>query len=243
MAPTNPPTPNLPPPGPWVTRWLSRARFGAYLGAAGGDQVLALRLYEWNADISSAILHDLAHVEVGLRNAYNSALEQHAPFQQHWTRCGPQLFAPVYRTKKRYDRAAGRRVNIRVDINKKPRESLDRALTEAGGPKAAPGKVIAQLMFGFWRYLSSAAHEVPLWRPYLHHAFPIGTARSDVDTRVGDLHELRNRVAHHEPLLAEDLPGKHQTLVELADLIDTSLGQYVRGASRVPALIAARPTR
>ncbi len=26
--------------------------------------------------------------------------------------------------------------------------------------------MIAELPFGFWRYLSSAAHEVPLWRPY-----------------------------------------------------------------------------
>lgn len=66
--------------GAWVTRWLSPARFAVYLTAAGGDPYLALELYEWNTETSSAILHDLAHVEVGLRNAYNTALEQHTAF-------------------------------------------------------------------------------------------------------------------------------------------------------------------
>lgn len=227
--------------GAWVTRWLSSARFGVYLTAAGGDQDLALELYEWNTDTSSAILHDLAHVEVGLRNAYNTALEQHTTYPQHWTLCGTQAFAPVWRTKRRWDRAQGRRVNVQVDVNTKPREHLDRAIREAGGRQAAPGKIVAQLMFGFWRYLSSSAHDVTLWRPYLHHAFPAGTARPDVDIRVGELHELRNRVAHHEPLLTEDLQRKHTLLLELADLIEPSLAAHIKATTRVPVLLTSRP--
>ncbi|GAA4387400.1 hypothetical protein GCM10023153_01750 [Ornithinibacter aureus] len=35
---------------------------------------MALDLYEWNAEISAALLRDLAHLEVGLRNAYDRAL-------------------------------------------------------------------------------------------------------------------------------------------------------------------------
>ena len=56
-------------------------------------------------------------------------------------------------------------------------------------------------MFGFWRYLSTAAHHHPLWIPYLHTAFTAGTSRTAVDHPVGRLHHLRNRIAHHEPLL------------------------------------------
>lgn len=69
------------------------------------------------------------------------------------------------------------------------------------GPAAPPGKVIAELMFGFWRYLSTTAHHHPLWIPYLHNAFTPGTHRKAVDGPVDHLHRLRNRIAHHEPLL------------------------------------------
>jgi len=200
-----------------------------------------LALYEWNAEICAALLHDLAHLEVGLRNAYDTAIESHAVFSTHWTLCGSELFAPVVRTKKRVDPATRRRKNVRVDINEKSRKSLERAISEAGGRGAPPGKIIAQLMFGFWRYLSSSAHEVSLWRPYLHHAFPVGTARPDVDFRVGELHELRNRVAHHEPVLTVDLARKHRYLLELGGLLESGLEAHIRATSRVPQLIAARP--
>jgi len=143
------------------------------------------------------------------------------------------------RTKRRWDRAQGRRVTVQVDVNTKPREHLDRAIREAGGRQAAPGKIVAQLMFGFWRYLSSSAHDVTLWRPYLHHASPAGTARPDVDIRAGELHELRNRVAHHEPLLTEDLQRKHTLLLELADLIEPSLAAHIKATSRSPRLATA----
>lgn len=224
-----------------MERWLSPARLQVYVSAAAGDLERALALYEWNAEICAALLHDLAHLEVGLRNAYDAAIESHSSFPAHWTLCGPQLFASVLRTKKRFDPVTRRRKSVRVDINEKPRKSLERAIAEAGGRGAPPGKIIAQLMFGFWRYLSSSAHEVTLWRPYLHHAFPPGTARHDVDFRVGELHELRNRVAHHEPVLTVNIASKHQSLLELSGLLEPELEAHVRATSRLPALIANRP--
>lgn len=142
----------------------------------------------------------------------------------------------MLRTRKR-----GTRGKVSVDINAKPRASLEHAIREAGGRKALPGKVIAQLTFGFWRYLTSAAHEVTLWRPALHHAFPTGTSRPDVDTRVGRLHELRNRVAHHEPLLGLDAASLHSDLLDIAALLDPQLGAYITQCSSAPAFIA-RPS-
>lgn len=225
----------------WITRWLSTGRFSVYLTAAGADPALALDLYEWNTEISSAMLHDLSHLEVGLRNAYNDALESHGAYPKHWTLCGGQVFAPIYRSKKRFDRATRAQIKVRVDVNEKPRKSLERAISEAGGHRAPPGKVIAQLMFGFWRYLSSAAHEVPLWRPVLHQAFISGTARPFVETRIGELHDLRNRVAHHESILGENVMLKHTYLLELAGAIAPELEAHITSTSRVPALLAARP--
>ena len=155
-----------------------------------------LRLYDWNARVSAAVLRDLAHFEVALRNAYDSALT------------GPRLpgiptgLLPQRRVPARIPhqaRLAGGQP-ASADINRKPREIHRRGRARrAGGRSAPPGKVIANLTFGFWRYLSSKAHEKSLWVPYLHAAFPPKTNRSDIDARVGRLHDLRNRVAHHEP--------------------------------------------
>lgn len=97
-------------------------------------------------------------------------------------------------------------------------------------------------MFGFWRYLSSAAHEKTLWVPALHRAFPSGTDRAlHVDGPVGRLHELRNRVAHHEPLLSTDVAGRLADLTGLAARLDPQLGQYLQATSSVPKLLTARP--
>lgn len=96
-------------------------------------------------------------------------------------------------------------------------------------------------MFGFWRYLSSAAHEKTLWVPALHHAFKPGTDRRDVDRPIGRLHNLRNRVVHHEPLLRSNVAGRLTDAIVVTSLIDPQLGQHLNATSRVPALLQQRP--
>ncbi|MGH2902337.1 MAG: hypothetical protein ACRDK7_01900 [Solirubrobacteraceae bacterium] len=223
--------------GPWLEQWLSAPRLGRYLAAAGNDRARALRLYDWNARISAAVLRDLAHFEVALRNAYDDALLAATPTgQAHWTSASTRVFPPLYRTKR-----APRGPIRHTDVNRKPRAILDAAVQAAGGISAPPGKVIANLTFGFWRYLSSKAHEKSLWVPYLHAAFSPKTNRSDVDARVGRLHELRNRVAHHEPVLNSDLRARLQDLLWVTEQIDPSIAQYIWSSTDVPALDASRP--
>jgi hypothetical protein len=223
--------------GPWLELWLSTPRLGRYLAASGGDRERALRLYDWNARISAALLCDLAHFEVALRNAYDRALMPATPSgQTHWTFASAAVFPPVYRTK----RIAGGATQ-HTDINRKPRELLDAAVAAAGGRSASPGKVIANLTFGFWRYLSSKAHEKSLWVPYLHAGFPPKTNRSEVDARVGRLHSLRNRVAHHEPLLSTNVLGGLDDLLWVAERLDPSIAQYISASSEVRTLNSHRP--
>jgi len=130
---------------------------------AAGDRARGLDLYEWNAAVSAAVLHDLAHLEVALRNVYDRALSVAAtPRGRHWTAVPRQHFGPVI--KRASDGSS-------YDANDKPRQQIAYAMRSAGGPAAPPGKVIAELSFGFWRYLSTSAHEVPLWLPHLRHGF------------------------------------------------------------------------
>lgn len=221
-----------PTPGPWVEVWLSPARHGRFLATAAGDPALALRLYEWDAEVSAALHHDLGHLEVGLRNAYDRALTRRWPGPPHWTAAHQTLFPPLYRTRS----------HGRVDINDRPRRLLRDALQQAG-VNAPSGKVVAELTFGFWRYLSSAAHEKTLWVPALHTAFPTGTDRGgDVDAPIARLHKLRNRVAHHEPLLAVDLLDRLNDATQIAALIDQTFGAHLLTTSMIPTLARQRPS-
>ncbi len=221
-------------PGRWVEAWLSAPRFGVYLATAGADRSLALNLCEWNATITAAFQHDLAHLEVALRNAYDTAIVANTKAgAKHWTLAAHRLFPITWRTAQN---------GTRIDSNRAPRDQIYHAVTEAG-PGAPPGKIIAELSFGFWRYLSIAAHHHPLWIPYLHKAFTPGTSRQTVNRPIGRLHKLRNRVAHHEPLLRQDLISRYDDLLTLTGLISPDLRAYVSANSQMPRLIAQRPTR
>lgn len=62
---------------------------------AGGDRTRALDLHEWNTQLNAALLHDFAHLEVGLRNFYDRALMSAVqPGEAHWT--DPASFSALF---------------------------------------------------------------------------------------------------------------------------------------------------
>ncbi len=181
----------------WPEDWRSVSRFAPYLAATRADRDAALALYEWNTTISAVAMHDLAHLEVGLRNAYDRALNAATPGGQHWSQ-DPQLhFGSLLQRAKN---------GTETDANAIPRKQIIAAkesATQAARRKqrhTSGENVVAELSFGFWRYLSTKIHDQRLWVPVLCHGFQPSTTRRAVDGPVGRLHQLRNRVAHHEPL-------------------------------------------
>ncbi|MFD5089941.1 hypothetical protein ACFWMR_05035 [Amycolatopsis thailandensis] len=228
--------------GDWIETWLSKPRFEVYLRAANQDRERAVRLYEWNAAVSAAFHHDLCHLEVALRNAYDRALGNAvAAGTAHWVFQATTIFP------SRWQKAAN---GTRYDVNETSRRLMAEAIRNAT-PKSrrpaepaappSPGKVIAELSFGFWRYLSARRHHDPLWIPYLHLAFRAGTDRRDVDKHVERLHRLRNRVAHHEPLLTLDVREHWKDVQDLAALISPQVAAYIAANSSCNRLLAARP--
>lgn len=217
--------------GPWIERWLGQPRLARYVSSADGDRALGLALYEWNAQISAALQRDLAHVEVALRNAYDQAATNWGGLG-HWLRDGhAQVFKPAYKSRSGHW----------VDINRKPRKQVARAIADVGGLTAPPGKVIAQLSFGFWRYLSTSAHEKALWVPFLHQAFVPKTNRADVDKVLDRLHRLRNRIAHHEHLLNADLPARCADIQTVAAALSPDLASYLQTSTTTTFLLSHRP--
>lgn len=159
--------------GQWIDVWLSEPRFGRYLRDVGGDRERALALYEWNLQLGAAIMRDVAHVEVALRNAYDRVMNKHWRGQAHWLlEDASPVLAPLWRTRR------GRR----IDLNARNRTTVSDAIRRCGGVSSAkPGEVIAELSFGFWRHCTDAAHEKALWVPYLHRAWPKKTSRAALE--------------------------------------------------------------
>ncbi|HEV6955663.1 MAG TPA: hypothetical protein VKY86_20655 [Promicromonospora sp.] len=143
------------------------------------------------------------------------------------------------------------------------RNAIDRELTtwarRAHGPHAewfdhAPldlkgrrdGKVVAELSFGFWRYLLESRYHTALWVPALHRAFPDGARdlrqrRAHVAHQMQQLQFVRNRAAHHEPIHCRDL-GKDLLAAEtLLQHVSADAVAWMTAVCPVREIIGRRP--
>ena len=136
-----------------LERRLSPERLAPYRAAADGDLARAIALYERNAELSAAFWLVLGDVEVLVRNAVHEQLTVWSAgrFSQPAWYLDP---GRVFNAQTRADIAAARH-----------------HLT-GSGRRETPGRVVAELPLGFWRFLLSARYERTLWLPCLRAAFP-----------------------------------------------------------------------
>lgn len=81
--------------------------------------------------------------------------------------------------------------------------------------------IIASLSFGFWTGLLGPKYETKLWRNCLYHSFknkPKPFVRKNTHCEFNLIRLLRNRIAHHEPILRVDLP-QHYLRIIIAILV------------------------
>ncbi len=119
----------------WVEAWLTTGRLQKYRSAAGGSETRALALYEWNMELASAVLRDLAHLEVALRNSYDTQLGSLAVSGAEWfsDKERSALFPPHLVTVG----------DQTTDKNATPRGNIKTACKRVG--EGAPrGKVVAE---------------------------------------------------------------------------------------------------
>lgn len=213
-----------PPPASVVQRHLSEPRLLPYLAACDRDLLRAVKLYRWNARVGAAFWEVLGHGEVVLRNAIHDALtERHRRnnsqgiwFDDPRRELAPQAHAEIAIARRRAGHV----------------------------PSAAlPGKLVAELPFGFWRYLLARRYSATLW-PALRHSFPHLRRgdRARIERPVIKLHLLRNRIAHHEPLLQQDLDARLVDLRAMFDSIDPRLTTWaLDDDGRLEELLTHRP--
>jgi hypothetical protein len=210
-----------------LERSIGPERLRGYTEACGGDERLGLDLYLWNGRVSAAAFEDIGFLEVALRNACHEQLSQWHAEQGHTS---PWYFSTHVLPRHMQEVGIARG---RVAQGKKPE-------TE--------GRVVAQLMFGFWRLLHSKRYEATIWQWALRFVYPTGVSRTLIHARLDHINTLRNRVAHHEPVhrlaigdAALGLEAVHGELLETASLISGELGAWLTSVGRVPSLLAQRP--
>jgi hypothetical protein len=206
-----------------IVNRLSRERMGPYLATTGGDVERAVRLYEWNTALSGAFYESLQAFEVVLRNALLAEL-----VNWHGTRPGDWFDDPRGTFDSR----------THADV-----ENAIKRLHDHGAP-ATGGRLVAELSFGFWRYLLTKRYTDTLWIPHLRHAFinlPPKADRAAVDAQIEPLVRLRNRIAHHEPIYKRDLDLDAKRVMGLTGWICKDTQRWMMSWSRIPTVIAAKP--
>lgn len=224
-----------------VATLLSPPRLAPYLHASDGNVRAALTLYQWNVEMSSAAYKMLHLVEVFLRNAIDARLrvwnttqiDPHTgrPHGDDWLLDPSRLIERIVR-REEIDKAT-RRARLAVKDS------------SAGARPVTHDDVLAQLMFGTWRFLLPGRDpgRQRLWQDAICLAFP-GLQRPvrDLVRDVDRLHRLRNRVAHLEPLLVVgvvtlQLKAARRVLLE----IEPAAEMWLVSHQQVSSVAAQRP--
>lgn len=206
---------------------LSPPRFGTYLRATGGDRHRAMELYCWNIDVSAAFYVMLQYCELAIRNGTVQAIE--AAFGANWhLNKGFRHTLPKLRGGRGYQPAD--------DL-----ESCAQKLPTAG-------KVVAELKFVFWQYMFVKGQQKRIWDPHFSTAFPayeknlpIGQARAQMHSDIEQIRIFRNRIAHHEPIFARNLPEDRDRIRRVVEMRRPAVAAWLDGTETVTALLKARP--
>lgn len=197
----------------------SPERLAPYYALAGGNKEQGLKLYAWNSALSQALYTPLQALEVTLRNGIGAKLQATYGAQWYELNPGPALHYPLP-------------------------DMLLKSGTELGkrGIVADHGRVVAELNWGFWTGILAKRYE-PLWRSDLRSVFhSVGPlTRDKVFLPLDDLRRLRNRIAHHEPILNRNIAADHAAIVDLIRLISPTTADWVDDQSQVAAILAAKP--
>ncbi len=166
---------------------ISPQRMNRYRTACGGDSKKAMRLYRLNLRLSQEMFTVISCFEIALRNAidvhYVNALGP------NWLQ---DAIAPAGRFTNQRNRAS-------ADIIRKAKASLRHGVTH--------NKLVAELTFGFWRFLYAQPQYYAAGSSLLG-VFPakprstpaIQYNHTYIFNELAKVNDFRNRLAHHEPI-------------------------------------------
>lgn len=195
---------------------FSLERFSRYVGWAGGDRRAAVELYSLNARISEALYIPIHGLEIALRNRIHTVMS--AAKGERWFETDGLLAAPHQQ------------------------DQLATAITEIeeAGKEASAGRIVAGLTFSFWTAMLSPAYE-NLWRTTLNRIAETEEGkrlpRKSFSRPLTQIRLLRNRTAHHEPILHWNLAKHHANILQLTRWLSPAVHHWVASIDRFNAVI------
>lgn len=262
-----------------LQRGISHPRFQTYLTAAKNNTVLARELYVWNRDLSAAFLADIAILEVALRNAMHDAAA--AVWGEHWysrpeihmdKRSSDQLSAAW----KHLPDSVKRRANDSDVPGRLVAQCMFgfwTNLLDSGGFIGESPRKFSVNYETLWRdafkhafpgarsearqkrntMITQLKSDVCLKAQIIQLQQNVAFTRSWVHSVCKNVNDLRNRAAHHEPLInGFPLNGQNRRMTPsegyeeirlLARMLDRQLAEWIDEYSQVPKLLRNRPSR
>jgi hypothetical protein len=164
---------------------ISSPRFSTYLKMAHNDKRLAFELYRWNTEVSSALVWSMHFAELAVRNGVNTYFK--SLYGDGWTDALPFRGALEQRDAETLRRTFDRQAKAR-----RPEAPTD-------------DQIVADLSFGFWVSIFRRRYGVPFgWNTGIGKVFPDAVPQlelGEIQRRLDMIRAMRNRVAHHEPVV------------------------------------------
>ena len=207
---------------------FSKPRFQTYLDMTHGNQELAIKLYIHNAELSAALFFPINITEVTLRNAVDKAFTNQ--FGKNWN------------VKKNFRRKINRKANQKL-------KSIINALKDDNLYNR--DQVIANLSLGFWVSTFDKKRLKSFWQKEINATFPnwkenfpnkkAHQMRNEIRKIAEPIREIRNRIAHHEPILNRNVKDTHQNMILLTTLICKETAQWMEQNSKVNEVLDNDP--
>lgn len=217
---------------------LTPARLTPFLSAARGNRREAVQLYQWNIRLSGAVYEALHVVEVVLRNAIDAQLC--AWNRQQCRGASGDPHPPDWLL----DPAPLLRRLLRESDLRNARERAERAIRRQRRP-VLHADLLTQMTFGTWRYLlpSRDVGRRYLWDHAVNRAFPhLARDPKELVRSIDGIYQLRNRVAHLEPLLRSgNIRAQFENMRLVLREIDPVAEEWFVSIQQVTALLRKRP--
>lgn len=165
-----------------IIETIGRERLTKYFASTRSDKE-ALHLYQINGRLAKHIHDMIGGFEIALRNRISESIIKHHG-REDWYKCRSFL----------------------MQLNKERRQNIleVRKRLKYESRKENTGRIIAGLTLHFWVSMHESKYRDNVWTPHLHKIWPKGENLKKVHKDLLKTRDLRNRIAHHEPIFRDE---------------------------------------
>lgn len=203
-----------------VKKALSATRMATY-EKHSQTQEQALALYHWNVQISACLFSQIHFLEITLRNAVCEALI--ATIGNRWV--WDSSFA--------------------ISLPNKIRDNLQKVASN--NRITTLDKAIPELSFAFWQAIFTARFDVKIWDKQLMlilpnaPKIPYKILRKNIHQDLENLRELRNRIAHHEPIFQRNLKNDFDNIHKIISYRSQAISDLAKQNEQISYLLQNKP--